>query len=112
MDRRDSKESKYPRKKSLLDEKNPDMFALMLHEGQEVDILDPKGDWYKGKILKLKHDPNKEESSFALVHYSGWGEANDEWIESASSRLSPFRSKTGRKFTGEFKFFCGFGVFL
>jgi hypothetical protein len=35
-----------------------------------------------------------------LIHYKGWSEKWDEWIEKASKRLAPYRSKTLGKATG------------
>jgi hypothetical protein len=52
-----------------------------------VDIKDSMGQWYEGQVIDLHND-------YVLVHYNGWNDHYNEWVEASSPRLLPFRSNT------------------
>lgn len=55
--------------------------------GQWVDVRDTIDEWLEAQITKI-------EEGKVFVHYNGWGNHWDEWIESGSSRIAPFRTYT------------------
>lgn len=55
--------------------------------GTWVDVRDAMGQWYEGQVVG-------NHNSYVLVHYNGWSDMWNEWIEISSNRLLPFRSHT------------------
>ena len=49
--------------------------------GMPCDAKDEYGQWYKSKIVEIG-DPNGPGREEVKVHYLGWGNKYDEWVES------------------------------
>ena len=47
------------------------------------------GDWYESVVLDVKDNQ-------VLIHYEGWPNVWDEWIDKSSSRLAPYRTHSLR----------------
>lgn len=56
-------------------------------KGQWIDCLDTVNHWLESTIL----DVNEDE---VYVHYNGWSNSWNEWINKHSNRLAPFRTHT------------------
>jgi Caspase domain/RNA binding activity-knot of a chromodomain len=60
--------------------------------GERV-LVKSEGDWYKGRII----DADREDAQF-LIHYYGWDESYDEWVEARQIRQPRIkRYADGRK---------------
>ena len=60
---------------------------MELRIGQWVDVRDTIDEWLEAQITKIHGDK-------VFVHYNGWGNHWDEWIEYGSARIAPFRTYT------------------
>ena len=58
--------------------------TLKLIKGQWVDVKDTIDQWLEAQVIDVQG--NK-----AYVHYNGWGNRWDEWIDMTSNRIKPFR---------------------
>ena len=59
--------------------------------GEWVDVKDTTDNWLEGQIINKRTINNKVQ---LLIHYNGWGNRWDEWIEQSSNRISFFRTYT------------------
>ena len=59
--------------------------------GEWVDVKDTTDNWLEGQIINKRTINNKIQ---LLIHYNGWNNRWDEWIEQSSNRLSYFRTYT------------------
>ena len=59
--------------------------------GEWVDVKDTTDNWLEGQIINKRNINNKIQ---VLIHYNGWGNRWDEWIDQSSNRLSFFRTYT------------------
>ena len=64
--------------------------------GQWVDVLDTVEQWLEGQITEIA---NTSMGSMVFIHYNGWPNQWDEWIDSSSSRIQPFHSYTNQSIT-------------
>ncbi len=55
--------------------------------GQWVDVKDTIDQWLEAQVTKIRGNE-------LYVHYNGWGNHWDEWIDAASPRIAPFRTYT------------------
>jgi len=55
--------------------------------GQWVDVKDTINQWLEAQIIQIR-------GNLAYVHYNGWGNRWDEWIEFSSPRIAPFKTYT------------------
>ena len=58
-------------------------------DGDIIDCKDTMGDWYESVVLDVKDNQ-------VLIHYEGWPNVWDEWIDKSSSRLAPYRTHSLR----------------
>jgi hypothetical protein len=56
-------------------------------QGQWLDVKDTVDQWLEATVLSVR-------GSKLLIHYNGWPSRWDEWIESSSPRIAPFRTRT------------------
>ena len=59
--------------------------------GEWVDVKDTIDNWLEAQIINIRTINNKTQ---ILVHYSGWGNRWDEWIDIKSSRIANFKTYT------------------
>ena len=59
--------------------------------GEWVDVKDTTDNWLEGQIINKRVINNRTQ---LLIHYNGWGNRWDEWIDQSSNRLSFFRTYT------------------
>ena len=59
--------------------------------GEWVDVKDTTDNWLEGQIINKRTINNKVQ---LLIHYNGWGNRWDEWIDQSSNRISFFRTYT------------------
>ena len=59
--------------------------------GEWVDVKDTTDNWLEGQIINKRNINNKIQ---LLIHYNGWGNRWDEWIDQSSNRISFFRTYT------------------
>jgi len=57
---------------------------IKLIKGQWIDVKDTIDQWLEAQVIDIQN--NK-----AYVHYNGWGNRWDEWIDMNSARIKPFR---------------------
>lgn len=74
-------------RKNLISLLYNDFFTHLQHNFIEIDALDCDFQWYDAKVL----DWNGE---CFLVHFYGWGEKWDEWIQCDPERIAPYRTYT------------------
>jgi len=60
-------------------------------KGTSLDVLDTVSKWYESEIKEIRDDK-------VLVHYKGWPETWDEWIEKKSARFAPANYYSTRGF--------------
>eukprot|EP00455_Lapot_gusevi_P009338 TRINITY_DN14173_c0_g1_i2.p1 TRINITY_DN14173_c0_g1~~TRINITY_DN14173_c0_g1_i2.p1 ORF type:complete len:187 (+),score=40.40 TRINITY_DN14173_c0_g1_i2:30-563(+) len=59
--------------------------------GQQLDVQDSVKKWCKAEVRDIKQvEPNP----LLFIHYQGWHEKWDEWIDATSSRIAPFETHT------------------
>lgn len=58
-----------------------------LELGQWVDVKDTIDQWLEAQITKIQDGK-------VFIHYNGWGNHWDEWIDVESPRIAPFRTYT------------------
>jgi hypothetical protein len=68
-----------------------DISRRQLHRGQWVDVKDTVDQWLEAQVLDLQHTPR---GTLAFIHYNGWPNRWDEWIDVTSSRIQPLRTYT------------------
>lgn len=71
-----------------------DFERRQLHIGQWVDVKDTVDQWLEAQVISLQAEP-----SLAFIHYNGWPEHWDEWIQVDSPRIQPFRTHTVQPLT-------------
>lgn len=59
------------------------------YQGKRLDVQDTENKWLEATVLDVSSDKKR-----IHVHYDGWPSRWDEWIESDSIRVAPFRTKT------------------
>ena len=52
--------------------------------GQWVDVKDTIDQWLEAQIINIQNNQ-------VYVHYNGWGNRWDEWIDFSSPRIAPFK---------------------
>jgi len=60
---------------------------MPLKVGQWIDAKDSINQWLEAKVTKIKDNQ-------AYIHYNGWGNRWDEWIDITSPRIALFRTHT------------------
>lgn len=65
-----------------------------LHIGQWVDVKDTVDQWLEAQVIELR-----SEHYLAYVHYNGWPDHWDEWIQVSSPRIQPLRTHTVQPIT-------------
>eukprot|EP00359_Climacostomum_virens_P000198 CAMPEP_0204896414 /NCGR_PEP_ID=MMETSP1397-20131031/147_1 /ASSEMBLY_ACC=CAM_ASM_000891 /TAXON_ID=49980 /ORGANISM="Climacostomum Climacostomum virens, Strain Stock W-24" /LENGTH=397 /DNA_ID=CAMNT_0052064017 /DNA_START=26 /DNA_END=1219 /DNA_ORIENTATION=+ len=63
----------------------------VLEVGQWVDVKDTVDQWLEAQVIQLQVS---ETGTLAYIHYNGWPSRWDEWIETGSARIQPFRTHT------------------
>jgi len=58
-----------------------------LRPGHRVDALDTASQWLVAEVLR-------REGQRVFLHYVGWGERWDEWIEMGSERMLPVGTRS------------------
>lgn len=59
--------------------------------GQWVDVKDTVEQWLEAQVLSISENNRGQQ---VYVHYNGWPSHWDEWIETKSNRIAPFRTHT------------------
>ena len=66
-----------------------DLNKRILEKGQWVDVKDTVEKWLEAQIIEVSDDKKR-----VKIHYNKWGNRWDEWIETNSPRIMPFRYHT------------------
>jgi hypothetical protein len=67
--------------------------------GQWIDVKDTVNQWLEAEVIdKVKLCGPIRNYDKIKVHYLGWGEHWDEWIDSYSPRIMPFRYYTNERY--------------
>jgi hypothetical protein len=64
-------------------------FALGLHVGDVVDVLDRNGCWNYGEVVETYSEGKMGIAKFLLMRFSLWSEDAVEWIAASEGRLLP-----------------------
>lgn len=68
--------------------------------GQWIDVKDTVNQWLEAEVIdKVKILGPIRNYDKIKVHYLGWGEHWDEWIDSYSVRIMPFRYYTNERYS-------------
>lgn len=59
--------------------------------GQWVDVRDTADRWLEAQVIDVR---NTETGLEVKVHYNGWPNRWDEWLDAASPRIQPLRTNT------------------
>ena len=84
---------------STHDSENPQGFNFANREfyrGQWVDVKDTVDQWLEAQIVDIQTTP---QGSMVFIHYNGWPNRWDEWIEVSSPRIQPIRTHTLQSLT-------------
>jgi hypothetical protein len=88
----DKKEEKNDEKKDDKNEEKINCFNLnkrILAKGQWVDVKDTVEQWLEAQVIEVSED-----NKMVKIHYNHWSTRWDEWIETNSPRIMPFRYHT------------------
>ena len=66
-----------------------DLDKRILMKGQWVDVKDTIDKWLEAQVIEISEDKKK-----VKIHYNHWGNRWDEWINTNSPRIMPFRYHT------------------
>jgi len=69
-----------------------DLDKRILEKGQWVDVKDTVNKWLEAQVIEVNKDKKK-----VKIHYNNWGDKWDEWINTNSPRIMPFRYHTRQK---------------
>ncbi|XP_060069843.1 PHD finger protein 20-like protein 1 isoform X2 [Ylistrum balloti] len=72
--------------------KCPNRPGIIWRKGEKVEAMDFMKKWYSAKIVDID-----EEESTVLIHFEGWNQRYDEWVEMTSDKLRPKMRHSGRK---------------
>ena len=67
--------------------------------GQWIDVKDTINQWLEAEVIDTDGDK-------VFVHYNGWGERWDEWIDMSSDRIAYFRTHTVQNAYGNYMSPC------
>ena len=80
-------QSLYGAMNPITDDKPFDSKKIILELGQWIDVRDTIDQWLEAQVTKIREGQ-------VYVHYNGWGNHWDEWIDCNSPRIAPFRTYT------------------
>ena len=63
--------------------------------GEWVDVRDASGQWVEGQVVNQSGD-------YVMVHFNGWDNKWNEWVNSSSERIMPFRTHTAQTSNNEY----------
>ena len=66
-----------------------DLNKRILEKGQWVDVKDTIENWLEAQVIEVSEDKMK-----VKIHYNHWSSRWDEWIDTNSPRIMPFRYHT------------------
>jgi len=67
------------------------MLSRQFFIGQWVDVQDTVDQWLEAQVIGTR---NTTEGPQIYVHYNGWPDRWDEWIDNSSPRVLPLHTKT------------------
>ncbi|OWF49738.1 PHD finger protein 20-like protein 1 isoform X2 [Mizuhopecten yessoensis] len=81
----------------------PNRPGIIWRKGEKVEAMDFMKKWYSAKIVDID-----DEEATVLIHFEGWNQRYDEWVEMSSEKLRPKMRHSGRKekkkrLSGEYK---------
>eukprot|EP00455_Lapot_gusevi_P026900 TRINITY_DN2837_c0_g3_i3.p1 TRINITY_DN2837_c0_g3~~TRINITY_DN2837_c0_g3_i3.p1 ORF type:complete len:273 (+),score=34.86 TRINITY_DN2837_c0_g3_i3:74-892(+) len=68
-----------------------DYLKHSFYVGQQLDVQDTIKKWCKAEVREMKE---AEPNLMLLIHYIGWHDKWDEWLDSTSERIAPFETHT------------------
>jgi ubiquitin C-terminal hydrolase len=75
-----------PKEPEEEEKKTTEPIKIDFHVGATFDCLDRWNKWYNAKVLE-------EKETQVFVHYEGWPEKYDEWVDKKSDRIQPLNSR-------------------
>ncbi|XP_062603197.1 PHD finger protein 20-like protein 1 isoform X2 [Saccostrea cucullata] len=66
--------------------------GINLRKGERLEAMDFSSKWYSAKIVEID-----EEEKMVMIHFDGWNQRYDEWIEMDSEKLRPKTRHSSRK---------------
>ncbi|KAK3579172.1 hypothetical protein CHS0354_022709 [Potamilus streckersoni] len=66
--------------------------GITWRQGEKLEAMDFMSMWYVAKIVDLD-----EEDQTVLIHFDGWNQRYDEWVDMSSERLRPITRHSDRK---------------
>ncbi|XP_061177794.1 PHD finger protein 20-like protein 1 [Saccostrea echinata] len=85
----------------VVSKKFPVRPGISWRKGERLEAMDFSSKWYQAKIVEID-----EEEKMVMIHFDGWNQRYDEWIEMDSEKLRPktrHSSRKGRAKQSEFK---------
>ena len=91
------KEKNNEEKEKIKKEEDEEMFDMncfdlnkrILYKGQWVDVKDTVEQWLDAQVIEVSDD-----NKMVKIHYNHWSTRWDEWIDTNSPRIMPFRYHT------------------
>lgn len=66
--------------------------GISWRKGERLEAMDFSSKWYSAKIVEID-----EEERMVMIHFDGWNQRYDEWIEMDSEKLRPKTRHSTRK---------------
>ena len=82
-------EEKKEEKEEIYDMNCFDLNKRILYKGQWVDVKDTVEQWLDAQVIEVSED-----NKMVKIHYNHWSTRWDEWINTNSPRIMPFRYHT------------------
>ena len=82
-------EEKKEEKEEIYDMNCFDLNKRILYKGQWVDVKDTVEQWLDAQVIEVSED-----NKMVKIHYNHWSTRWDEWINTSSPRIMPFRYHT------------------
>ncbi|XP_060555974.1 uncharacterized protein LOC132716672 [Ruditapes philippinarum] len=70
----------------------PQRLGISWRKGERLEAMDYLNSWFPAKIRSINEDDMK-----VLIHFDGWNQRYDEWIDMSSDRIRPLVRHSERK---------------
>ncbi|CAC5394264.1 PHF20 [Mytilus coruscus] len=75
-----------------LNKRFPMRSGIVWRKGEKIEAMDFIEKWYPAKIIEID-----EEDMAVLIHFEGWNQRYDQWMDMSSEKIRPKARHSGRK---------------
>ncbi|XP_063406855.1 PHD finger protein 20-like protein 1 isoform X2 [Mytilus trossulus] len=75
-----------------LNKRFPSRQGIVWRKGEKIEAMDFIEKWYPAKIIEIDED-----DIAVLVHFEGWNQRYDQWMDMSSEKIRPKARHSGRK---------------